>query len=144
MRDVDIAGSTQSEKTTPNQDELVTYLSYFAKIAKIIDVTHPVIKVEKPDGFKQYLEAVEEYKQNNPEPNEEQLKKIEDENRWDRRVDLTLGNSTSILNTLLRTACTTPIFEQMMEKATKEAQVIAEQVKNSKLFSGKKDFRDLL
>lgn len=144
MIEADVAGSIQSEKTTPNQDEIIAYMSYFAKIAKIIEITHPVIKVERPDGFKQYLEAVEEYKKNNPEPNEEQLKKIEDETRWDRRVDLTLGNSTSVLNTLLRTACTLPIFDQMMERATKEAKAIAEQMRNQKMFSGQQDKRDLI
>lgn len=139
MIEPNMAGSIQSPETTPTQDQIITFYGYFAKIAKIVDITHPVIKIEKPEGLQNFLAELEKLKESNPNPDPNEIKKLENEYRWDTLVSLTLGNSTAILNSMLRIVTNTDSFHNMIENAAKEATMIADQAKSTKKFSTNKD-----
>lgn len=144
MMEPNMAGSIQSPDTTPTQDEIIAFYGYFAKIAKIVDITHPVIKIEKPEGLQIFLAELEKLKENNPNPDPKEIKKLEDEYRWDTLVSLTLGNSTAILNSMLKSVTNTDSFHTMIERAGKEAAMIAEQSRNTKKFTTNKDASQLI
>ena len=59
MEDPIVAGALQSTKRTETQNKLIEFMGYFAKLAKTIDVSYAVIRVEKPEGLMEFLREKE-------------------------------------------------------------------------------------
>lgn len=138
----DIAGTIQSKKLTPIQQNITDYLAYFAKVVKVISESETIIRVEKPRGFEEFQKRITYLQETDKEPTPEEYKKLEDEIRYET-LHKPLGNATSIMNHILTDAMSGNDWNQLMESARKEAGKIA---KKAQAFSSAigKDNRDLL
>ena len=135
-----IIGSAVSKNLTDTQKFIVNYMAYFGKIAQIVSSSEVVFKVERENGFVDLLRRVEEVKKEKgiKELPVDEYKELEDKIRYDPQRK-PIGNTSFILNNLLSDACSGDKWNQLVEKARKEAEEIAGKIEiSSKAIGWKK------
>ena len=126
--DPTVAGSLDSFETTPIQDQLISIIGYYAKIAKIVSDTEAVYVIEQPKGLENYLKAKEILEKAQEKPlSRDQIEKLEKQHRFAERHK-PLGNSTSIINHLLGDVLSDDKVREIIKNSTKEAREIAGKV----------------
>ena len=131
-----IAGSLHSSEFTDNQKVLYNYLAYWGKLAKQFSLTKTTLKLPRPDGLKLFLSEVQQeneqrVSEGKTKLNDEELKELEDNTRFDILNSQELGNGQSVLNHLLGEAFTGDTYRKILDECKKEAQAIAFQAMNS-------------
>lgn len=127
-----ITGSTMSKNLTETQRLIVNYMAYFGKIAQVTSSSEVVFKIERENGLKELLDRVEAVKREKKVKDlpMDEYKELEDQIRFDK-MRKPIGNTTSILNNLLSDSCSGDLWNQMIEKARKEALEIAKKVETT-------------
>lgn len=136
----EIEGTLESLELTLKQKELFDTISYFQKISMALENSEGTIHIQKPHGFEDFLEKLEEARKEND--NEDipldEYKELEAKYRYDT-LRRPLGNSTSIVNMFLRHLSTNKEFIEMVAQGQAEAIEIAKKISSyNKISSNRK------
>lgn len=125
----DIEGTLEDLKLTDKQKELFNVIAYYSKISMAIENSEGQIYIEKPNGFQEFIKKVEEARKenNNDDIPLDEYEDLESKYRYDK-LRRPLGNSTSIINMLLRHLSTNKEFDEMIKESQAEAIEIAKKI----------------
>jgi hypothetical protein len=130
-----IKGSLHSAEFTDKQNILYHYCGYFGKIARQFHLTKTTLKIPRSDGLERFLSevnAINEQRVSDGEKklNADELKKLEDQTRYDILNSKELGNGTSLMNHFLGEAFTGDKYRKIFDECKEEALAIAYRAMN--------------
>ncbi len=130
-----IKGSLHSTESTDKQNILYNYCAYFGKVARQFHLTKTTLKIPRSDGLERFLsevKAINEQRVSDGEPKlkKDELKKLEDQTRYDILNSKELGNGTALMNHFLGEAFTGDKYRKIFDECKEEALAIAYRAMN--------------